>query len=230
MVQYDSEVFSKNLTSIMKQRCISQSEIIKELSFSKSAVSAWVNGTRVPKAGTMKMLAEYIGVSVNELTRPTLEMSTEMTGTIKTQVVELITDNYFSDEETYALYHIVNQMSKGGYCVKGNGQMGRLVIRILNLGFTSVDIPEEVRDIIFSEYGSSRLCKTCGPNMFQLYVEGGKNTCEAVQTLRNWVININGCDEDVFPEKYISIHAELNIARFMITDPVAFALENAGIV
>lgn len=63
----NKEVFSVNLNRYMKIKNITQSDLINELGFDKSAVSTWVKGTRVPRTDKIKKIAEYLDIPVADL-------------------------------------------------------------------------------------------------------------------------------------------------------------------
>lgn len=59
--------FSEVLTKIMDERGISMYALAKMLDCSQSTVKYWLSGTTNPQRGTMKRLAETLGVSVEVL-------------------------------------------------------------------------------------------------------------------------------------------------------------------
>lgn len=64
---YFAKLFSKNLVRIMEMRQKTQTDIINALGFNKSAVSTWVNGTRMPRMDKVDALAKYFNVSRSDL-------------------------------------------------------------------------------------------------------------------------------------------------------------------
>lgn len=55
------------LAEIRKEHKISQSELAKQIGYSQNMISQWENGTRDPNTETLKILANYFGVSVDYL-------------------------------------------------------------------------------------------------------------------------------------------------------------------
>ena len=61
-------VFVSNLHRIMRLTGKSQSDISKALKIPLSTVSGWYNGASYPRVGSMQDLADYLGVSMRDLT------------------------------------------------------------------------------------------------------------------------------------------------------------------
>ena len=61
------KIFSNNLKHYMNINNKSQIDLINDLGFNKSAVSTWVNGTRLPRMDKVNMLAEYFGCKRSDL-------------------------------------------------------------------------------------------------------------------------------------------------------------------
>ena len=62
------EIFVENLTRLMRERGIEQSDIVAALGFTASTVSDWVNGKKYPRVDRMQMLADFFGVPMSVLT------------------------------------------------------------------------------------------------------------------------------------------------------------------
>ena len=60
-------IFSKNLKFYMAQQNKTQMDIIKDLNINKSAISSWVNGTRLPRMDKVDLLAKYFGIKRSDL-------------------------------------------------------------------------------------------------------------------------------------------------------------------
>ncbi len=60
-------IFSENLRYYMQLYGKTQINIINDLGFNKSAVSTWVNGTRLPRMDKVDILARYFGVRRSDL-------------------------------------------------------------------------------------------------------------------------------------------------------------------
>lgn len=65
--EYYKKVFSKNLRRYMDIKGVSQIDMINDLNLNKSAVSSWVNGTRLPRMGKVEKLAHYFGIEKSDL-------------------------------------------------------------------------------------------------------------------------------------------------------------------
>ena len=59
--------FAQNLENIMQKRNKTQSDLVKDLSFRQATVSDWLNGKKYPRMDKVEKLANYLGVSINEL-------------------------------------------------------------------------------------------------------------------------------------------------------------------
>lgn len=62
-----------------------QTDIINDLGFNKSAVSTWCNGTRLPRMDKVELLAQYFGINRSDL----IEDKNEQTD-----------DHYYLNDET----------------------------------------------------------------------------------------------------------------------------------
>lgn len=60
-------IFSENLRYYMQLYGKTQINIVNDLGFNKSAVSTWVNGTRLPRMDKVDILARYFGVKRSDL-------------------------------------------------------------------------------------------------------------------------------------------------------------------
>lgn len=65
------KIFSKNLINYMNLRGKTQSDIIFDLDINKSAISSWVNGTRLPRMSKIELLANYLNINVSDLIEET---------------------------------------------------------------------------------------------------------------------------------------------------------------
>lgn len=59
--------FAQNLKNIMQKRNKTQSDLVKDLSLRQATVSDWLNGKKYPRMDKVEKLANYLGVSINEL-------------------------------------------------------------------------------------------------------------------------------------------------------------------
>ena len=61
------KIFSKNLIYYMELNGKTQSDLINDLGFNKSAVSTWCNGTRLPRMDKVEILARYFNINRSDL-------------------------------------------------------------------------------------------------------------------------------------------------------------------
>ncbi len=74
-----AKIFSKNLRKYMEKFDKTQTDLINDLGFTRSAVSTWVNGTRLPRADKVEMLAQYFHIKRSDLTEDkALQVATDM--------------------------------------------------------------------------------------------------------------------------------------------------------
>lgn len=68
---------AKNLRRIMYDRGKSQAEISRDLKINQATLSCWMNGTRIPRMPNIDMLADYLGVSREDIVGKTQKDSEE---------------------------------------------------------------------------------------------------------------------------------------------------------
>lgn len=61
------KIFSKNLNYYMALNAKTQTDLINDLGFNKSAVSTWCNGTRLPRMDKIEKLARYFKINRSDL-------------------------------------------------------------------------------------------------------------------------------------------------------------------
>ena len=59
--------FSKNLKEIMTNHNKTQGDLVRDLSFRQATVSDWLNGKKYPRMDKIEKLANYFGISINDL-------------------------------------------------------------------------------------------------------------------------------------------------------------------
>lgn len=62
------EIFSSNLTKLVKRRGITQTELAHKLNVSNATISNWMSGIKVPRMNKANQLADILGVPINILT------------------------------------------------------------------------------------------------------------------------------------------------------------------
>lgn len=64
---YYKKIFSKNLKKYMDLYDKTQTDLINDLGFNKSAVSTWCNGSRLPRMDKVDLLAKYFNINRSDL-------------------------------------------------------------------------------------------------------------------------------------------------------------------
>ena len=60
-------IFAKKLNKYMEISNKKQADIINDLGINKSAISTWINGTRMPRMDKVQALADYFGINKSDL-------------------------------------------------------------------------------------------------------------------------------------------------------------------
>lgn len=60
-------IFAKKLNKYMEIFNKKQADIINDLGINKSAISTWINGTRMPRMDKVQALADYFGINKSDL-------------------------------------------------------------------------------------------------------------------------------------------------------------------
>ena len=63
----DRRICARNLSRYMELCNKKQADIINDLGINKSAVSTWINGTRMPRMDKVQALADYFGINKSDL-------------------------------------------------------------------------------------------------------------------------------------------------------------------
>lgn len=61
------EIIASNISALRNERKLTQLDLAKILSYSDKAVSKWERGESLPDVSTLKQIADYFGVSVDDL-------------------------------------------------------------------------------------------------------------------------------------------------------------------
>lgn len=64
------KIISKNLKRLAYEKGKTQADMSRELNISKTTLSGWMSGYRVPRMSKIDMLCRYFGVTRRELTEP----------------------------------------------------------------------------------------------------------------------------------------------------------------
>ena len=63
-------IIAKNLKRLAYEKNKTQADIARDLNISKTTLSSWMSGYRVPRMSKIDMLSKYFGVTRSELTEP----------------------------------------------------------------------------------------------------------------------------------------------------------------
>lgn len=63
----EKRIFSNNLNYYMKKNGKTQADIVIDLGINKSTISTWCNGTKMPRMGTVQILADYFKIKKSDL-------------------------------------------------------------------------------------------------------------------------------------------------------------------
>ena len=78
-MEYDKRIFAKNLNSIMEECDRTPSDIVNLLGVSKSTVSSWRNGEKMPRMDKIEALANYFGCLKSDLIEQKSRRAPEVT-------------------------------------------------------------------------------------------------------------------------------------------------------
>lgn len=94
-MEYDKRIFAKNLNSIMEECDRTPSDIVNLLGVSKSTVSSWRNGEKMPRMDKIEALANYFGCLKSDLIEQKSLRAPEVTeDTVIFPVIGEIADGY----------------------------------------------------------------------------------------------------------------------------------------
>ena len=65
--KYYGRIVGKNIKRLAYEHGKTQTDISRDLNISKSTVSSWMNGTRVPKMNKVDILCEYFGCKRSDI-------------------------------------------------------------------------------------------------------------------------------------------------------------------
>ena len=80
-------IIAKNLKRLAYHSGKTQVEIAKEIGINKATLGSWMNGTRIPKMEKVDMLAEYFGVTRNEIMMPNGMVPIETTSAFEMNII-----------------------------------------------------------------------------------------------------------------------------------------------
>lgn len=97
------KIFSKNLNHFMELNGKTQTDLINDLGFNKSAVSTWCNGTRLPRMDKVETLAKYFGVNRSDLIEDKSEKANDYY--YLNEETRQIAQDAFENPELRSLFH-----------------------------------------------------------------------------------------------------------------------------
>lgn len=151
----------KIFSELMEEKGLTAYKVSKETGISQSVLSAWKNGTSVPRPVTFKILADYLGVSVEYLRGETSER------TAKEKPADQVADGL--DQETVALAEKIREAAPG---------VKRLLDSILNEGGKGKSDIQKIK-ITCPIDGSEQVIYQPGYRIGSIFIpECGNNGCE----------------------------------------------------
>ncbi len=104
------KIFSKNLNHYMEINQKSQTDIINDLGFNKSAVSTWCNGTRLPRMDKVEALAKYFGINRSDLIEEKDYAETSDEPYYLNDETRQIAQEAFENPELRTLFHVARDI------------------------------------------------------------------------------------------------------------------------
>ena len=104
------KIFSKNLNHYMEIDQKSQTDIINDLGFNKSAVSTWCNGTRLPRMDKVEALAKYFGINRSDLIEEKDNAETSDEPYYLNDETRQIAQEAFENPELRTLFHVARDI------------------------------------------------------------------------------------------------------------------------
>jgi len=104
------KIFSKNLNYYMEKNQKTQSDIINDLGFNKSAVSTWCNGTRLPRMDKVEALAKYFGINRSDLIEEKSSANDSEPPYYLNDETREIAQEVFENPELRSLFHVAKDI------------------------------------------------------------------------------------------------------------------------
>lgn len=82
-------VFYRNFVDLCNKKGMSPSAVAEEMGYQRSVVTRWGNGTK-PRRATLQKIADYFGVTVEELIRENKKTTTENSGGFSEKDIRLV--------------------------------------------------------------------------------------------------------------------------------------------
>lgn len=118
------KIFSKKLNHYMDERSKTQADLCKELGFTRSTVSSWCVGTRIPRPEVIDTLANYFRISRSDLLELKKEGDSDFQLGVESQrilqtynnssTMKILFDSELdlTDEDAKALISVIERMKK----------------------------------------------------------------------------------------------------------------------
>lgn len=94
------KIFSRNLNHYMTLYGKTQTDLVNDLGFNKSAVSTWCNGTRLPRMDKVEALARYFNINRSDL----IEEKSQETGYYLNEETAKAAQEIFENKELRMLF------------------------------------------------------------------------------------------------------------------------------
>ena len=89
-IQYDKNIFAKNLKRYMEENGKSRKDVSEALGVSYYTLTDWVNGKKYPRMDKVEKLAAYFGILKSDLIEDKKEKPTVKDDELSEDMVELI--------------------------------------------------------------------------------------------------------------------------------------------
>lgn len=94
----DAKLIGRNILNLIIENDMEQKDLAKALGVSESTVSSWVNGSRIPRMGTVTRICNYFGVPKSAVIG---DVGDNYGSEFKKRVLEIVNENqpqYYEDE------------------------------------------------------------------------------------------------------------------------------------
>lgn len=94
----DAKSIGRNILNLVIEHGMEQKDLAKALGVSESTVSSWVNGSRIPRMGTVTKICKYFGVPKSAIIG---DVGEGYGSEFKKRVLEIVSENqpqYYEDE------------------------------------------------------------------------------------------------------------------------------------
>ena len=104
------KIFSNNLNYYMNECEKTQTDLVNDLGFNKSAVSTWCNGTRLPRMDKVEALAQYFHINRSDLIEEKDKSDTSSPYYLNDETRQ-IAQEAFENPELRTLFHVARDIS-----------------------------------------------------------------------------------------------------------------------